>query len=106
MSPLIDPASDARYQRQYIELHREACKERWRRNKKRVGYKKKRDPIKEKCRQAVRNAVATGKIIKPKNCSKCGLPRLLQAHHKDYAKPFEFEWLCSLCHGIKHRKYQ
>jgi hypothetical protein len=65
--------------------------------------KKVRDPIKEKCRATTRNAVAAGKFSKPSTCDDCGTNRIIHAHHNDYSKPFEVDWLCSICHGKRHR---
>ena len=65
---------------------------------------KKVDPLKAKCRKTVRMAALRGKIIKPKNCTDCGREAVLHAHHHDYTKPFDVEWLCSKCHGLRHRK--
>jgi hypothetical protein len=50
---------------------------------------------------AVRQAVVKGTLVKPDHCPVCGrkLPaRMIQAHHKDYAKPLEVEWYCDSCH--------
>jgi hypothetical protein len=67
----------------------------------------KQDPLKKKCRQALRNAVSSGRIVRPEVCSKCQIKNgIIQAHHHDYSKPFEVAWLCSSCHGKEHRKYE
>jgi hypothetical protein len=47
-----------------------------------------------------------GDLVRPDACSKCGQTPLLnkagvsqiQAHHADYAKPLEVEWICVFCH--------
>jgi hypothetical protein len=48
-----------------------------------------------------------GTIVRPQSCQKCGVipPKSrsgasqIQAHHPDYTKPLEVEWLCPPCHG-------
>jgi len=47
--------------------------------------------------------VKSGRMIKPKNCEDCGQERKLSAHHKDYSKPLEVNWLCYSCHKIRHQ---
>ena len=65
-----------------------------------------RNPEKSKARYAVSNALRDGKIERPDSCLDCGLAtRDLQAHHEDYSKPLEVEWLCTRCHGKRHRKF-
>ena len=59
-------------------------------------------------------AVRVGKLTRPSVCSKCGIvpvPRRdgisgVQAHHYDYSKPLDVQWLCSLCHNTERRKYK
>jgi len=51
-----------------------------------------RNTVKDKARQAVNNAIRGGKI-KRLPCEVCGNPKS-QAHHNDYYKPFDVEWLC------------
>jgi hypothetical protein len=66
---------------------------------------KNRDKINARC--AVRYAVMMGKVEKPSNCCECGkqeTPRRLHAHHDDYGKPMNVEFLCTECHGKRHQK--
>ncbi len=64
----------------------------------------KRNPEKVQAKLLVAKAVKEGKIIKPKNCSKCNRETRLSGHHPDYAKPLEVLWLCSSCHKLEHNK--
>lgn len=68
-------------------------------------YKKiqiERYPAKVRCRVLLHRLVRSGKIIPPKECSKCGKECKPHAHHKDYSKPTDVEWLCKPCHRAKH----
>lgn len=58
-------------------------------------------PQKEKAHKIVYNAVKTGKLIK-QPCEKCGELKA-EAHHDDYNKPLEVNWLCRICHRRFHR---
>jgi transposase-like protein len=42
-------------------------------------------------------------MFKPDACSNCGSDRAIGAHHDDYARPLDVEWLCQRCHGLRHR---
>ncbi len=57
-------------------------------------------------RSAVKHAVATGKLIKPKVCERCPGVHLIQSHHWSYEKEhwLDVEWLCSVCHAREHAK--
>lgn len=92
------------YAWRYSENNREKERLRSRLSKKLSGWKKTRNPAHDKARAAVRNAVTAGKMIKPTNCPLCGISAVLHAHHKDYSKPLEVEWMGSICHGKEHRK--
>ena len=59
---------------------------------------KKKFPIKQRARGALNYAVKHGKILKPKNCSKCNKVTRIEGHHKDYTKPLKVIWLCPNCH--------
>jgi|TARA_Y100000310_G_scaffold92587_1_gene90239 hypothetical protein len=57
--------------------------------------------VKEKARQLLQRAVATGKITKPAICSDCEneFPKKrIHGHHRDYNKPYDVQWLCRECH--------
>jgi len=43
-----------------------------------------------------------GDVIKPLYCEKCGEQEKLYAHHHDYSKPLEVQWLCKNCHILEH----
>ncbi len=56
---------------------------------------------KSRARALVNSAIRRGKLEK-QVCSLCGAKA--QAHHRDYSKPFEIEWLCQVHHGQRHWK--
>ena len=58
---------------------------------------------KRRARIAVDNAIRDGRLI-PKPCERCGFALGVQAHHEDYSKPLEVVWLCTKCHGARHRE--
>jgi hypothetical protein len=60
-------------------------------------------PAKTKARNAVRTAKKQGRL-RPKPCIKCGSKRNVQAHHPDYSRALEVEWLCASCHGLDHHR--
>jgi hypothetical protein len=50
--------------------------------------------------EQVNSAVKRGKIVR-EPCEICGEENS-HAHHEDYLKPFEIQWLCPLHHKEKH----
>lgn len=58
-----------------------------------------RHPDRHAARQAVHRAVRRGDLVRLP-CF-CGNGRS-EAHHPDYAKPLEIEWLCRSHHTLKH----
>ena len=96
--------------RKDVQEHRELHRDKWRawdRARYRAGkVPPKGPPEKERARILLRNAVARRKIEKPTSCEGCGQhfePRRIQAHHRDYSRPLDVMWLCSVCHGKEHR---
>jgi transcriptional regulator with XRE-family HTH domain len=55
-------------------------------------------------RSWVCRAVKRGWIERPSLCSACGNPGIIEAHHADYSKPRDVEWLCDECHRARHRE--
>ena len=72
-----------------------------RRKSKVVEYARKsriRNPEKAKARRILGYYVRSGKLIR-KPCEVCGEVRS-QAHHTDYSKPLDVQWLCFRCHRV------
>lgn len=47
---------------------------------------------------AVARAVKRGQLTKPDTCERCPRRGRLEAHHADYDKPLDVNWLCRRCH--------
>jgi hypothetical protein len=62
------------------------------------------EPQKRAARIAVGNALRDGRIKAPQACSRCLTVGRVEAHHEDYSKPFDVVWLCTSCHGLRHRE--
>ena len=60
--------------------------------------------LKAKAHWTLHNAIRYGKIKRENICENCDKDGLLDAHHFDYNKPLEVQWLCHQCHLVKHRK--
>lgn len=60
---------------------------------------KRRYPERVYARELVRRAVRSGRLVR-QPC-RCGDVRSF-AHHHDYSKPLEVEWLCRACHRAEH----
>ena len=51
-----------------------------------------------RARWMVRNAIRDGKLIR----QQCHCGAKAEAHHEDYSKPLEVEWLCTKHHKVHH----
>ena len=86
---------------QEYDKRREARPERRRAKRRYQQAARKRHPERFKARAKVNNAIRDGKLER-KPCQQCGTTLRVQAHHADYTKPFEVEWLCFPCHRQEH----
>jgi len=64
----------------------------------------KANPEKKRTHSLVQQALKSGKLIRPKWCSKCSKIGRVHAHHADYAYPLEVTWLCAKCHNSLSRE--
>jgi hypothetical protein len=71
-------------------------------NRRRWSVSKDRNPQRLKAKTAVKDALKSGKIVKPAQCSLCGSRRKIEAHHPDYTKPLYVKWWCKKCHTDHH----
>lgn len=67
-----------------------------------VSQWRKMHPEVHKAYIAVREAVKSGKLVRPPSCSVCGRAAKCHAHHDDYSKPLDVKWVCHLCHVNIH----
>lgn len=58
-------------------------------------------PNKYKAHCMVGYAIKSGALVNPNCCEKCGESKTI-AHHADYLKPLDVEWLCQGCHVQWH----
>lgn len=55
-------------------------------------------------RAALRYAVRSGRLSRPRSCGRCGrVTPKIHGHHPDYDRPLEVLWLCVRCHADEHR---
>ena len=52
----------------------------------------------------IHNATKSGRMVRPPKCSACDKSAKIEAHHSDYARPYDVVWLCPPCHNSKHRR--
>jgi hypothetical protein len=79
------------YHKIYASEHREY-------NKLRMKQYAQSNRLKTRARATVGNAVKSGKLVKPLDCSKCQSKLNIEADHHDYSKPLDVTWLCRVCH--------
>jgi hypothetical protein len=52
---------------------------------------------------AVAMAIASGRMTAAPQCDACATTgKRLHAHHADYTKPLDVQWLCPACHKAIH----
>jgi ribosomal protein S27AE len=62
------------------------------------------ETVKRAARRALAEAVFDGLIEPPARCPRCGEHTIITAHHKDYGKPLDVDWLCHWCHFCEHQR--
>ena len=70
------------------------------------------DPVMVAAHSKVQNALRNRTLVRPDACDDCGVippsSRIgqsgIHAHHEDYSRPLEVDWLCRDCHGLRHRR--
>ena len=62
----------------------------------------KKHPEKMAARILLNSHVKCGKVIKPEACEMCHEKKKIEAHHEDYSKPLEVQWVCKGCHTMIH----
>ena len=60
--------------------------------------------LKHEARWQISYRLTSGVIKKPNQCSRCPNTTNIQAHHPDYSKPLEVDWVCYCCHQLIHAK--
>ena len=65
-------------------------------------------PEKTKARNAVRDAIRMGKLIRPVICESCPKKGKSEAHHWSYKEEhwLDVNWLCTDCHKTLHQSYE
>ena len=93
------------HQKSYIKIYSEKNKDdiNLRMKGKRAKERRNKFPEKTRARDAVNNAVKSGKLIKLP-CEDCGSTRHIHGHHEDYSKALVVVWLCRACHLERHGK--
>lgn len=61
--------------------------------------------FKERVRAAglINMRIRRGAMERPPACTQCGKVGRVDAHHEDYTKPDQVEFLCRSCHMKRHR---
>jgi hypothetical protein len=90
------------------EVYKAKAKE-WRKShleSRKEEFKKYKEKYPEKvaAHVAVMVEVRSGQMCPPDYCEGCFGSAPLEAHHPDYSKPLNVEWLCKKCHTEIHRK--
>lgn len=83
------------YRREKVPLTPEEIKERQIRRA--LNYNGKY-PARKAAARAVRLALESGRLLKPKYCQFCKSTKI-GAHHEDYTKPLEVIWVCAKHHS-------
>ena len=53
---------------------------------------------------AVARALRSGRLVRPDTCEICGRLGQVEAHHPDYTRHLDVEWLCRICHACRTKE--
>jgi hypothetical protein len=84
-------------QNTYREQNQEKANER-----SRVYRQTQEGSMKEKARDKIQKALRKGTLVRPSYCEDCKQELFVEAHHEDYSKPLDVQWLCKECHWKRH----
>lgn len=70
-----------------------------------VARSRRKWPIRQQARNKVQQAIKCG-ALKQQPCIVCGSEQNIEAHHSDYSKPLDVDWLCRKHHVLWHRYLQ
>lgn len=57
-------------------------------------------PERRQAHSKLQYALRAGRLTKRFECERCGVtPGRIEAHHRDYSKPLDVQWLCKPCHA-------
>jgi len=60
-------------------------------------------PLKARAHDLVKNALASGMLVRPTRCEACGSEKNKpHSHHEDYSRPLDVQWICQPCHIAHH----
>ena len=99
------------YHRQHRLANREILREKdrayYRRTREvRLAYQarwREENQEKRNAQHRLQRAVKAGKLTRPNHCERCSIPGRIDAHHTDYSKPLDVQWLCTSCHMTEHK---
>jgi hypothetical protein len=106
---VLNEQARARWERkkdEYAERRRVRYQDDADRHRRRAAERRLAEPEKVRARLAVTNAVASGRLVKGE-CAELSAGDCLgriEAHHVDYARPLDVEWLCARHHKRRHRE--
>lgn len=92
-----NPEKVSAYHKKYRQAHPEKIKEFQKR------YRRKY-PEKDRAHAVSHRAIKLEEITPSDVCERCGETNNLEAHHPDYSKPKQVQWLCRKCHVALTRK--
>ena len=61
-------------------------------------------PQRLRARKILNYHINIGNMTRPNKCSNCLKECKPEAHHTNYERALDVQWLCRSCHGFEHRK--